>query len=115
MRPIVLAGLAVLALSFSAPCIAADNQNQAPANPGSKEGNAKAKAANPTAHIYRKGDRLSLAFGSPEEVADWKQHNLTNPSTGDHWMYYDDNYLLVQIGSGVIMDIVKASWDAGRS
>jgi len=105
---------ATLALALSAAAVAAaQNQNDpAPAKPASET--SSGKPLNATSHTYQKGERLSLAHGRFDEVADWKGHHLTMPEDGDHWVYYGDNYLLARIDTGIILDIVKASWGAGR-
>jgi Ni/Co efflux regulator RcnB len=72
------------------------------------------KPPNATSHTYQKGERLSLAHGYYDEIVDWKGHHLTVPAEGDHWVYYGDYYLLARIDTGVIIEIVKASWSAGQ-
>jgi Ni/Co efflux regulator RcnB len=108
------------ALSFLAASFAAaqpqSGQYPAPGKPGvaRKNETTGGKPANSTSHTYQKGDRLSLAYGSFDEAADWNGHHLTKPAEGEHWVYYGDNFLLARIDTGVIIDIVKASWEAGR-
>ena len=112
--------VAILALSLWAGPVAAaqnpTNQNPAPGTPGIARQNEPSggKRINSTSHTYRVGERLSLAYGSFDEVAEWNEHHLTMPAEGHHWVYYGDNYLLAHIDTGVIIDIVKASWNAGR-
>ncbi len=92
------------------------NQNPAPSKPGVVRENETGggKRINPTSHTYQKGERLSLAHGTFDEVADWNARHLAMPGEDHHWVYYGDNYLLARIDTGVIVDIVKASWGAGR-
>ena|SRR5688572_1878077 len=92
------------------------SQNPAPSKPGVARENETSvgKRINPTSHTYQKGERLSLAHGNFDEVADWNARHLAMPGEDHHWVYYGDNYLLVRIDTGVIVDIVKASWGAGR-
>ena len=112
--------VATLVLSLSVASIAAaqneNSQNPTPSKPGVARENETSggKRINSTSHTYQKGERLSLAHGSFDEVADWNAHHLAMPAEDYHWVYYGDNYLLVRIDTGVIIDIVKASWGAGR-
>lgn len=121
--------VATLVLSLSVASIAAaqneNSQNPTPSKPGVARENETSGGKrinptshtyqlNPTSHTYQKGERLSLAHGSFDEVADWNAHHLAMPAEDYHWVYYGDNYLLVRIDTGVIIDIVKASWGAGR-
>ncbi len=100
---------ATVALSLCAGPVAAVESGAAGASETSS-----GKALNATSHTYQKGERLSLVHGYFDEVVDWKGHHLTAPAEGDHWVYYGDNYLLARIDTGIILDIVKASWGAGR-
>jgi Ni/Co efflux regulator RcnB len=112
--------VATLAFSVMAASLAlAENEHGpylAPGEPGvARESEAsKGKPANSTSHTYQRGERLSLAYGSFDEAADWNAHHLARPAEGEHWVYYGDNYLLARIDTGVIIDVVKASWEAGR-
>jgi len=112
--------VATLVLSLLAGSLAAaqnkNSQNSAPSKPGvARESETSGgKRINPTSHTYRKGERLSLAHGSFDEVTDWNARNLAMPSEDQHWVYYGDSYLLARIDTGVIIDFVKASWGAGR-
>jgi Ni/Co efflux regulator RcnB len=112
--------VASLALSFLAtPLAMARNepgQSPAPSRPGFTHENETSggKRTNPTSHSYQKGERLSPVYGSFSEVADWDAHHLAMPAEGCHWVYYGDKFLLARIDTGVIIDIVPASWGAGR-
>jgi len=112
--------VATLLLSLLAGSLAAaqneNSQNPAPSKPGVARENETSggKRINPTSHTYQKGERLSLAHGRFHEVADWNARNLAIPAEDQHWVYYGDTYLLARIDTGVIIDIVKASWGAGR-
>jgi len=112
--------VATLVLSLLAGSLAAaqneSGQNPAPGKPGVARENETSgdKRINPTSHTYQKGERLSLAHGSFDEVADWNARHLAMPAKDQHWVYYGDSYLLARIDTGVIIDIVKASWGAGR-
>src|SRR4030095_9501441 len=112
--------VATLVLSLLVASLAAaqneKSQNPAPSKPGVARENETSggKRMNTTSHTYQKGERLSLAPGRFDEVADWNAHHLAMPAEDHHWVYYGDYYLLARIDTGVIIDIVKASWGAGR-
>jgi|SRR6185295_9977543 len=110
--------VAILALSFGAGSAAqAQNQkDQSVAKPGvARENETRGdKSLSATSYSYQKGERLSLAHGYFDDLVDWKGHHLAAPAEGDHWVYYGDNYILARIDTGIIIDIVKASWGAGR-
>ena len=117
MKPLLVA---IVALSLGAgSATAAQNekgQSDVPGKPGvARENETRGgKPLSATSYSYQKGERLSLAHGYFDEIVDWKGHHLTMPAEGDHWVYYGDNYLLARIDTGLIIDIVKASWGAGR-
>jgi Ni/Co efflux regulator RcnB len=112
--------LAIVVLALSVPSFAAarneNSQIPAPSRPGVPRENEPSggKRINPTSHTYQEGERLSLAHGSFDEVVDWNAHHLAMPAEDHHWVYYGDAYLLASIDTGVIIEIVKASWGAGR-
>ena len=117
MKSLIVASLALSLLT--GPLAAAQSQNRqnpAPNKPGVARENetSRGKRINSTSHTYQNGERLSLAYGSFDEVTDWDVHHLRMPAEGHHWVYYGDHYLLARIDTGIIIDIVKASWDAGR-
>ena len=93
-----------------------NSQSRAPSKPSvaSENETRGGNRINPTTYTHQKGERLSLAHGGFNEVADWNAHHLAMPAEGYHWVYYGDNYLLTHIDTGVVIDIVKASWGAGR-
>ena len=117
MKSLTVATLVLSQLVGSLAAAQSENsQNPAPSKPGvTRESETSGgKRINPTSHTYQKGERLSLAHGSFDEVTDWNAHHLAMPAEDHHWVYYGDNYLLARIDTGVIIDIVKASWGAGR-
>ena len=93
-----------------------NSQDPAPGKPSIARENetSSGKRINPTSYTYQKGERLSLAHGSFNDVADWNGHHLATPAKDHHWVHYGDHFLLARIDTGVIIDIVKASWGAGR-
>lgn len=75
-----------LVLSLLAASLAAahsqNSQNPAPGKPSIARENetSSGKRINPTSYTYQKGERLSLAHGSFDEVADWNRHRLAMPA-----------------------------------
>ena len=69
---------------------------------------------NPTAHIYREGDRLSDAYGDFSEVPDWSTRSLPTPPAEHRWVQYGETYMMVDGNTGLIKTIIQASPSAGR-
>lgn len=54
-------------------------------------------------HRWERGHR----YGGPMYVVqDWGHYGLRAPPSGYHWVRADSDYLLIAVGSGVILDIV---------
>ncbi len=65
----------------------------------------------PRAHVGRphwsRGDRLYRDYrGSKYYVNDWRRYNLRRPPRGYRWVRVDNDYILVAITTGIIMDII---------
>lgn len=117
MRPPISAILAMCLLSAQA---FAQGQIASPATAGNlnspqstgqhlEQSTGQESAAKPAPHIYKKGDHLSRSYGDYSVVTDWPQHKLMKPPPHMQWVKYGDNYFLVQIESGEITDIVRAT------
>lgn len=63
----------------------------------------------PDPHIYHVGEHLSPAYGNFDSVDDWAKRDLKQPANTQHWVRYNDNFLLVNNTDGLITQIVKAS------
>jgi Ni/Co efflux regulator RcnB len=61
----------------------------------------------PIHHGWRHGDRLPQTYWHAQEV-DWGHYHLRRPPHGYHWVRVDDDFVLVAIASGVILDTVFA-------
>jgi Ni/Co efflux regulator RcnB len=123
MKPLIFATLAMFSLSV--PVLAqyqTQPQHQNGATTTQHDANPQGNLAgphtnqtsggdrdNPTPHIYKKGEHISPSYGSFDVVDDWSRFKLAKPPDNSHWVKYGENYLLVKIGNGEIMDIVKAS------
>ena len=54
-------------------------------------------------HAYHKGDRLPTAEHHRQYVVDdWRNHHLTAPPRGYHWVQSGNDYVLVAIATGII-------------
>ncbi|AJY11697.1 RcnB family protein [Burkholderia dolosa] len=55
---------------------------------------------------WHKGDRLPPEFRDRQYVVDdWRGYRLSPPPRGYHWVGVGGDYLLVQIGSGIVLRV----------
>ncbi|MBR8211312.1 MULTISPECIES: RcnB family protein [Burkholderia] len=55
---------------------------------------------------WHKGDRLPDEFRDRQYVVDdWRGYHLSAPPRGYHWVGVGGDYLLVQIGSGIVLRV----------
>ncbi|WP_179401739.1 RcnB family protein [Burkholderia guangdongensis] len=55
---------------------------------------------------WRRGDRLPAEYRDHQYVIDdWHEHHLNRPPRGYHWVEVGGDYLLVSIGSGIVLQI----------
>ncbi|AXF21274.1 hypothetical protein CUJ89_12810 [Burkholderia pyrrocinia] len=55
---------------------------------------------------WHKGDRLPNEFRDRQYVIDdWRGYHLSQPPRGYHWVGVGGDHLLVQIGSGIVLQI----------
>ncbi|QRR10761.1 RcnB family protein [Burkholderia sp. MS455] len=55
---------------------------------------------------WHKGDRLPSEFRDRQYVIDdWRGYHLSPPPRGYHWVGVGGDHLLVQIGSGIVLQI----------
>ena len=63
------------------------------------------RGAGPDHRFYR-GDRLPMEYrGRHYVVNDWRGHHLSAPPRGYRWVQAGGDYVLVAIGSGVILQL----------
>ncbi len=63
------------------------------------------RGAGPDHRFYR-GDRLPMEYrGRSYVVNDWRGHRLSAPPRGYRWVQTGGDYVLVSIGSGVILQL----------
>jgi Ni/Co efflux regulator RcnB len=64
------------------------------------------RGAGPSHNFYR-GQRLPSNYrGSQYVVDDWRGHGLRNPPRGYHWVQTGGDYVLVAIGTGIILELL---------
>lgn len=61
----------------------------------------------PVHHGWKHGDHLPQMYWHYSEI-DWNHYHLRRPPHGYHWIRVDDDFVLVAIGTGVILDTVFA-------
>ncbi|RQZ14420.1 hypothetical protein DIE15_18520 [Burkholderia sp. Bp9031] len=55
---------------------------------------------------WHKGDRIPNEFRDRQYVVDdWRGYHLSPPPRGYHWVGVGGDYLLVQIGSGIVLRV----------
>ncbi len=69
-------------------------------------GRGEQRGAGPNHSFYR-GGRLPYAYQQPRYVVDdWRSHRLSAPPRGMHWVQSGNDYLLVAIATGVIVQLL---------
>ena len=64
------------------------------------------RGAGPDHRFYR-GDRLPMEYrGRSYVVNDWRGHRLSAPPRGYHWVQAGGDYVLVAIGTGIILQLM---------
>jgi Ni/Co efflux regulator RcnB len=57
-------------------------------------------------HAYHKGDRLPVEYRHRHYVVDdWRGHQLSAPPRGYHWVQTGNDYVLVAIATGIILQL----------
>jgi len=58
-------------------------------------------------HEYQRGDRLPIENRHRHYVVDnWRDHNLSAPPRGYHWVQTGGDYVLVAIATGIILQLM---------
>lgn len=58
-------------------------------------------------HSFRRGDRLPVEYRHRSYVVDdWRNHHLTAPPRGYHWVQTGGDYVLVAIATGIILQLM---------
>ncbi|KVD48237.1 hypothetical protein WI85_18825 [Burkholderia ubonensis] len=115
--------VALIAATFTAPLAMAQDEdgNGHHGGPGMKHGHgpkhmppgqmrrdddAPPRWADEPHREWHKGDRLPDEFRDRQYVVDdWRGYRLSAPPRGYHWVGIGGDYLLVQIGSGVVLRV----------
>ncbi|MFE8646249.1 RcnB family protein [Sphingomonas sp. NCPPB 2930] len=58
-------------------------------------------------HEFRRGGHVPPAYRSRQYVVeDWREHRLSAPPRGHHWVQAGGDYLLVSIRTGAIVQVI---------
>ena len=58
-------------------------------------------------HSYYRGERLPVYYRSNQYVVnDWREHRLSAPPRGYHWVQTGGDYVLVAIATGIILNMI---------
>jgi len=58
-------------------------------------------------HDFRRGQRLPMEYRHRQYVVDdWRGHHLSAPPRGYHWVQTGGDYVLVAIGTGIILQFI---------
>lgn len=61
-------------------------------------------------HAFYRGDRLPFEYRSRQYVVEnWREHHLSAPPRGYHWVQIGGDYVLVAIATGVILQLFLGS------
>ena len=64
------------------------------------------RGAGPSRDFYR-GERLPSYYRAPQYVVDdWRGHGLRTPPRGYHWVQTGGDYVLVDITTGIILELL---------
>ncbi len=58
-------------------------------------------------HNYYRGGRMPIQYRSYQYVVeDWRGHGLRTPPRGHHWVQSGNDYVLVAIATGIILELM---------
>lgn len=61
-------------------------------------------------HQYYRGDRLPVEYRHRNYVVDdWREHRLSAPPRGYHWVQVGADYVLVAIATGIILQLLLSN------
>ena len=60
-------------------------------------------------HAFRSGERFRGDWAPGYRSANWRAYHLRRPPHGYHWVWYDGNFMLVAISTGIIASILAGS------
>ncbi|MEO5794715.1 MAG: RcnB family protein [Rhodoferax sp.] len=73
-------------------------------------GFAQERGAGPD-HNFRRGGRLPSQYRSNQYVVDhWRDHHLSAPPRGYHWVQTGGDYVLVAIATGIIAQVLLGNY-----
>jgi Ni/Co efflux regulator RcnB len=116
MKHLISAAIALTLLGSPTAFAQTDYQNHQGGNPGSRQDNGDHGDHQNLYHRNRdfphwsRGDRLSPEYrGDQYVVSDWRDNHLRQPPRGYHWVRRDNQYILVAITSGLVLDAILNS------
>lgn len=63
-------------------------------------------------HRFARGGRFNPGWAPGYRSVDsWQHYHLRRPPYGYHWVWYDGNFMLVAIGSGIIASIIAGAYN----
>lgn len=63
-------------------------------------------------HHFANGGRFNPGWAPGyRTVGAWQHYHLRRPPHGYHWVWYDGNFMLVAIGSGIIASMIAGAYD----
>jgi Ni/Co efflux regulator RcnB len=69
-----------------------------------EQGNERGAGPN---HAFRRGQRLPAEYNRRQYVVnDWREHRLSAPPRGYHWVRTGSDFVLVAIGTGIILELL---------
>lgn len=78
-----------------------DNRSRA-----NNDGRRDERGAGPN-HAFHRGERLPAQYRNRQYVVDdWRNHSLTAPPRGYHWVQTGGDYVLVAIATGIILQLL---------
>ncbi len=61
-------------------------------------------------HQFHRGDRLPPEWHNRQYVVDdWREHHLSAPPRGYHWVQSGGDYVLAAIATGVILNLILSN------
>ncbi len=70
------------------------------------DGRPQERGAGPN-HDFRRGERLPREYRNRQYVVDdWRDHHLSAPPRGYHWVQTGGDYVLVAITTGIILQLL---------
>jgi Ni/Co efflux regulator RcnB len=108
---LALAAFTAISLTLSDLACAQDRDREREGDRGRDEhmqrgGQDRGPGAGPN-HEFHRGERLSSQYHNKNYVVDdWRNHHLSPPPRGHHWVQIGGDYVLVAIATGIIAQVL---------